>query len=50
MEYINNICANYPANSGFKYQLLGRMKQDCEYFLGNGARNIKHLWADNVAT
>ncbi|MFK8770406.1 LPD11 domain-containing protein [Aeromonas caviae] len=48
MEYINNICANYPANSGFKYQLLGRMKQDCEYFLGNGARNIKHLWADNV--
>lgn len=28
----------------FKYQLLSRMKQDCEYFLGNGGRHVKHLW------
>jgi uncharacterized phage protein gp47/JayE len=48
MEYINNICATYPATSEFKYQLLARMQQDCEYFLGNGARLVKHLWAGNV--
>jgi hypothetical protein len=29
----------------FNYQLLGRLQQDCEYYLGNGARNKKHLWA-----
>lgn len=48
MEYINNICATYPTTSEFKYQLLARMQQDCEYFLGNGARHPKHLWAGNV--
>lgn len=29
----------------FNYQLLGRLQQDCEYYLGAGARNKKHLWA-----
>lgn len=29
----------------FDYQLLGRLQQDCEYYLGFGARNKKHLWA-----
>jgi len=29
----------------FEYQLLGRLQQDCEYYLGAGARNTKHLWA-----
>ena len=32
----------------FKYRLLSRLQQDCEYFLGNGARHIKHLWADTA--
>lgn len=32
----------------FKYQMLDRLKSDCEYFLGNGNRNEKDLWADNV--
>lgn len=32
----------------FKYQMLDRLKSDCEYFLGNGHRNEKDLWADNV--
>ena len=32
----------------FKYMLLSRLQQDCEYFLGNGARNPRHLWADTV--
>lgn len=31
------------------YQLLGRLKMDCEYFLGYGNRHEKHLWAGNVA-
>ena len=32
----------------FRYQLLGRLKSDCDYYLGNGNRNDKHLWAGNV--
>ena len=31
----------------FRYQLLSRMQMDCNYYLGNGNRNIKHLWAEN---
>ena len=27
----------------FNYMLLGRLKADCEYFLGNGNRQEKHL-------
>jgi len=33
----------------FKYQMLGRLQSDCEYFLGNGHRCDKHLWAGNPA-
>lgn len=30
----------------FNYMLLGRLKSDCEYYLGYGDRNAKHsLWA-----
>lgn len=29
----------------FRYQLLDRMKQDCEYYLGYGRKNPRHLWA-----
>lgn len=32
----------------FKYQLLDRLKSDCEYFLKAGNRNEKHLWTGNV--
>lgn len=31
----------------FRYQLLSRMKYDCEYYLGNGNKNPKHLWTGN---
>lgn len=50
MEYINSVCKNHPVTCEFKYQLLARMQQDCEYFLGNGgkSRANKHLWAGNV--
>lgn len=32
----------------FKYQMLDRLRTDCEYFLGNGNRQEKHLWAGNI--
>lgn len=31
----------------FKYQLLDRLKQDCEYYLGYGNKNAKYLWSKN---
>lgn len=33
----------------YKYMLLDRLKQDCEYFLGNGNGNVEHsLWAKDI--
>ena len=31
----------------FRYMMLSRMKQDCDYYLGNGGRSANHLWAHN---
>lgn len=31
----------------FRYQLLGRLQADCEYYLNAGAHNPKVLWAGN---
>lgn len=39
--------ANYDET--FRYQLLDRTKQDCEYYLGFGNRHAKYLWAQNEA-
>jgi hypothetical protein len=33
----------------FRYMLLSRMKSDCDYYLGYGNRNAKHLWAEDEA-
>lgn len=32
----------------FRYQLLSRLKSDCDYYLGNGNRFEDHLWAGDV--
>ena len=32
----------------FQYQMLDRMRSDCEYFLGYGNRYEKHLWGKSV--
>ncbi len=32
----------------FNYQLLDRLRNDCDYFLGEGNRDEKYLWAGNV--
>lgn len=34
-------------DKSFRYQLLDRMRSDCDYFLGYGNRCSKHLWAGN---
>lgn len=31
----------------FRYQMLSRLQSDCDYYLGNGNRHPKHLWAGN---
>lgn len=31
----------------YNYQMLSRLKMDCDYYLGNGNRNTKRLWAEN---
>lgn len=33
----------------FNYQMLGRLKSDCDYYLGEGNRNERHLWAHSVS-
>lgn len=35
------------SSAEFEYMLLGRLKMDCNYYLGNGDRHPKHLWAGN---
>ena len=37
-----------PSGHRDEYRLLGRLKADCDYFLGAGGRAEKHLWAGNV--
>lgn len=31
----------------FRYMMLSRMKQDCDYYLGYGGRATNHLWAQD---
>ena len=37
-----------PPASQENYQLLSRLKSDCDYYLGEGGRAEKHLWAGDV--
>lgn len=32
----------------FRYQLLDRLRSDCEYFFGAGHRNVKYLWGRTI--
>lgn len=34
----------------FRYQMLGRLKMDCDYYIGYGNRCEKQLWAKDVAS
>ncbi len=33
------------SDNKFNYQMLSRLQMDCNYYLGNGNRHKKHLWA-----
>jgi hypothetical protein len=33
------------ADQTFRYQLLSRLQSDCNYYLGNGNRSKRVLWA-----
>lgn len=35
-------------DSSYRYQLLDRMRSDCDYYLGNGRVFGNHLWAGTV--
>lgn len=37
-----------PYEMRHRYQMLGRLKADCDYFLGNGTGYEGHLWAGSV--
>ena len=48
MEVITTGDENLPTEAErFNYMMLGRLQMDCEYYLGNGNRNSKQLWALN---
>lgn len=32
----------------FQYQMLDRMRSDCEYYLGYGNKNTKNLWGKSI--
>lgn len=34
--------------SEFQYMMLDRLRSDCKYFLGDGARNTSVLWHKSV--
>ena len=34
-------------DSTFRYRLLSRLQQDCEYYLGYGNRHKRALWAND---
>lgn len=40
--------ADIIRDTSFNYQLLDRLRMDCEYYLGAGRGYEKHLWAGNV--
>lgn len=43
MKDMDGVPIAIPMN--FDYQLLARLQQDCEYYLGFGGRHKKRLWA-----
>jgi hypothetical protein len=47
-EAIETIKDFQKSDTKFQYMMLGRLKSDCEYFLGNGAGSTKHLYMQDV--
>lgn len=36
-------------DKSFRYQMLGRLKSDCEYYIGYGCGNKERLWTKSVS-
>lgn len=34
----------------FRYMMLDRLRQDCEYYLGYGGRSVNNLWSEDEKT
>lgn len=47
-ESLNENMDLLSKDATFRYMMLDRLRMDCGYFLGNGNRNEKRLWAGNV--
>ena len=45
IEFVNERVVDSPYMRD--YMLLGRLRSDCDYYLGNGNRYTNHLWAKN---
>ena len=46
-EYIQNLIAEREPTDEFKYMLLDRMKQDCNYYLYGCGRCAKYVWSND---
>lgn len=49
MESIINNIKESDDQDKFNYMMLSRLKSDCDYYLGNGNRNPRNLWAGDEA-
>ena len=47
-EFVEDAKARGGDDYIFRYQMLGRMLEDCRYYLGGGNRQEKYLWAGNA--
>ena len=48
MEVITVGDENLPTEAErFNYMMLSRLQTDVKYYLGNGGKHAKHLWAEN---
>lgn len=48
MDFYAQKIQDYGWDQRFRYQLLDRMRLDCEYYLGPGRRLVKYLWAGSA--
>lgn len=50
LAQIRDVISTHEPADAFKYQLLDRLRTDCDYFLGYGYRNPAKLWAGDIET
>lgn len=45
VKTVHKLIESIPRDYSFEYQLLDRLRSDCDYYLGAGGRSNKNLWA-----